>query len=78
MPPGYPGRLDGMEVLFLLLLGGLGLWLLWPKRAARACPRCGLPRALAEEVARHRRHCPHVAFRACPFDPRKGVYRLRR
>ncbi|MDT7909921.1 hypothetical protein [Thermus sp.] len=42
------------------------------------CPVCGLPRPLAEEVRRYRRFCPHVAFRACPFDPRKGLYRLRR
>ncbi|MFN3179863.1 MAG: hypothetical protein ACK41R_06930 [Thermus sp.] len=28
-------------------------------------------------VAQHRRHCPQVAVRACPFDPRRGLYRQR-
>ncbi|AEV15747.1 MAG: hypothetical protein NZ846_10015 [Thermus sp.] len=66
-----PLALFGLALLLYLL------YLLRPKPPAR-CPRCGLPRALAEEVRRHRRFCPHLAFRACPFDPRKGVYRLRR
>ncbi|WP_420918349.1 hypothetical protein [Thermus arciformis] len=61
----------------LILLAGAA-YLLWRGRAPRGCPRCGLPRALALEVLRHRRFCLHVAFRACPFDPRRGLYRQRR
>ncbi|MEZ0346889.1 MAG: hypothetical protein ABWJ90_00040 [Thermus sp.] len=61
----------------LVLFGLLLAYRLWPRRPA-ACPACGLPRGLAEEVRRHGRFCPHVASRAFPFDPRKGVYRLRR
>ncbi|BDG15716.1 hypothetical protein TbrSNM41_04500 [Thermus brockianus] len=76
MVPVYPARLRAME-LFALLGLLLLAYLLWPRRPA-CCPRCGLPRGLAEEVRRYRRFCPHVAFRACPFDPRKGTYRLRR
>ncbi|TBH20642.1 hypothetical protein [Thermus thermamylovorans] len=67
-----------MEALALLaLLAGAALFLA-RRRRPPTCPRCGLPRALALEVARHRRFCPQVAFRTCPFDPRKGVYRQRR
>ncbi len=47
-------------------------------RPRAACPTCGLPQALAQEVARYRRYCPQVVVRACPFDPRRGVWRLRR
>ncbi|WP_105316466.1 hypothetical protein [Thermus tenuipuniceus] len=70
-----------MEAFGLLFLSGLVLLLAYRLRQASPqarCPRCHLPKALAEEVARHRRFCPHVAFRACPYDPRKGVYRQRR
>ncbi|GAB5603573.1 hypothetical protein FJNA_20990 [Thermus sp. FJN-A] len=66
-----------MGVLGFLLLAGAA-YLLLRRRQAPTCPRCGLPRALALEVSRHRRFCPHVAFRACPFDPRRGLYRQRR
>ncbi|WP_038057774.1 hypothetical protein [Thermus amyloliquefaciens] len=67
-----------MEALALFALLAGGAYFLARRRRPAACPQCGLPRALALEVARHRRFCPHVAFRACPYDPRKGVYRQRR
>uniref|UniRef100_A0A7V4A1P3 Uncharacterized protein n=1 Tax=Thermus tengchongensis TaxID=1214928 RepID=A0A7V4A1P3_9DEIN len=67
-----------MEALALLALLAGVVYFLARRRRPPACPRCGLPRALALEVSRHRRFCPQVAFRACPFDPRKGVYRQRR
>lgn len=70
-----------MEAFGLLFLSGLALLLAYRLQQASPktrCPRCHLPKALAEEVARYRRHCPQVAVRACPFDPRRGVYRLRR
>lgn len=70
-----------MEAFGLLLLLGLALLLAQRMRQASSrarCPRCHLPKALAEEVARHRRYCPQVAVRACPYDPRKGVWRQRR
>ncbi|WP_041436222.1 hypothetical protein [Thermus oshimai] len=57
--------------LVLFLLRGLG-------RPNPPCPACGMPRSLAEEVRLGCRHCPRVAFRACPFDPRKGLWRQRR
>ncbi|WP_353300053.1 hypothetical protein [Thermus thermophilus] len=44
----------------------------------RGCPVCGLPKGLAREVRAYRRHCPQVAFRACPYDPRRGLWRQRR
>uniref|UniRef100_A0A7C2GJJ7 Uncharacterized protein n=1 Tax=Thermus islandicus TaxID=540988 RepID=A0A7C2GJJ7_9DEIN len=62
----------------ILLLALLPLPFLLRRRSARACPACGLPRALAAQVARYQRFCPRVAVRACPFDPRRGVYRQRR
>lgn len=67
-----------MEAAGLFALLAALVYTLVRRRRPLACPRCGLPRALALEVARHRRFCPQVAFRACPFDPRKGVYRQRR
>ena len=33
---------------------------------------------MAREVKAYRRHCPRVAFRACPYDPRRGLWRQRR
>lgn len=42
------------------------------------CPVCGMPGKLAMQVKKGKRHCPHVALGKCPYDPRKGVYRLRR
>ncbi|WP_022798640.1 hypothetical protein [Thermus islandicus] len=67
-----------MEGLLLFFLALLPVPFLLRRRSARACPACGLPLALAAQVARYRRFCPHVAARACPFDPRRGVYRQRR
>ncbi|RTG94653.1 hypothetical protein [Thermus scotoductus] len=72
--------MDALGLFFLLLLALtlLGLAYRMQNASPPRCPRCRLPRAMAEEVARYRRHCPQVAVRACPFDPRRGVYRLRR
>ena len=50
------------------------------KRRSRSgrCPVCGMPEALALQVKEGKRHCPHVGWGKCPYDPRRGLYRLRR
>lgn len=70
--------MDALGPFLLLALALLGLAYRMRDASPPRCPRCRLPRALAEEVAQYRRFCPHVAVRACPFDPRRGIYRLRR
>ncbi|WP_243027770.1 hypothetical protein [Thermus albus] len=70
--------MDALGLLLLLVLVLLLAYGMRPPLTQARCPRCHLPKALAEEVARHRRFCPQVAVRACPFDPRKGLWRLRR
>jgi len=53
-----PRKLTGVEALALLALLAGVVYLLARRRTPPACPRCGLPRALALEVSRHRRFCP--------------------
>lgn len=42
------------------------------------CSVCGIPESLALQVKAGKRHCPHVGWGRCPYDPRRGVYRTRR
>jgi hypothetical protein len=67
-----------MEPVLALLLVLMVFLLLRGRAGKPSCPVCGLPRLLAEEVARGRRHCPRLGWGRCPFDPRRGVWRQRR
>ncbi|RTI13104.1 hypothetical protein CSW27_09110 [Thermus scotoductus] len=70
-----------LGLLILLLVIGLA-WTL-RKRSSLSpsplrCSRCGMPHRLALQVKEYKRHCPYVAYGQCPYDPRRGIYRLRR
>jgi hypothetical protein len=65
-------------LLVSLLLLVKSLWTGPASPGVARCPRCGMPHRLALQVREHKRFCPYVASRECPYDPRRGLYRQRR